>query len=127
MAFLKNAVSWFEIPVADMSRAKKFYENIFGFELQEMRIDNILHMALFPVEKGEPGGALCYHPQFYFPGNQGPLIYLNADPDLSVILSKVEENGGKILKTKTKISDEYGFMALFTDSEGNRMALHSGN
>jgi predicted enzyme related to lactoylglutathione lyase len=45
--------------------------------------------------------------------------------DLSIELGKVEKSGGKILLPKTQISEEVGYMALFSDSEGNRIALHS--
>ena len=27
---MKNAINWFEIPVKDFARAKKFYETLFG-------------------------------------------------------------------------------------------------
>lgn len=33
--------------------------------------------------------------------------------------------GGKIVVPKTEISPEYGHMAVFIDTEGNRVALHS--
>jgi len=36
----------------------------------------------------------------------------------------VEKNGGKILKPKHQIG-EHGFRAVVSDSEGNRVALHS--
>jgi len=31
----------------------------------------------------------------------------------------------KILVPKTQISEDYGYMAMFIDTEGNRIALHS--
>ena len=40
-------------------------------------------------------------------------------------LDKVEGAGGKIMIPKTEISKEYGFMAVITDTEGNRIAFHS--
>ena len=42
-------------------------------------------------------------------------------------LDRVEQAGGKIYQEKTEISPEHGFMAVFIDSEGNRVALHSNN
>ena len=100
---MKHAVSWFEIPVGKMSRARKFYESIFGFEMINMDLGGELKMTMFPVEEGGIGGALCEHK----------------------ILDNIEENGGKILQPKTRINEEYGYMAMFLDSEGNRVALHS--
>lgn len=125
MKKLNNAVSWFEIPVTDLERARAFYEAIFGFEMQVLNLANNLNMALFPTEEGSIGGALCQHKDFYFPGSQGPVVYLNAGPDLEEVLSKVESNGGKVIIPKTQISEVFGYMAFFSDTEGNRVALHS--
>jgi predicted enzyme related to lactoylglutathione lyase len=40
-------------------------------------------------------------------------------------MGRVESTGGKILMEKKQISEELGFMGLFLDSEGNRVAMHS--
>ena len=53
------------------------------------------------------------------------MVYLNANPDVQLVLDKVEAAGGKILVPKTEISPEIGFMGVFIDTEGNRVALHS--
>ena len=122
-----NAVGWFEIPVSNMERAIAFYEEIFDISMQRQNMGP-LDMAWFPWKEdglGSPG-SLVYHKDFYKPSTDGVLIYLTAHSgDLENELTKVEAAGGKILQHKTKISDEYGFMALIIDSEGNRVALHS--
>ena len=59
------------------------------------------------------------------PSRAGTLVYLNADPDLAVVLGRIEKAGGQVLVPKTQISPEFGFMAVFVDCEGNRVALHS--
>lgn len=125
MRTFKNAVSWFEIPVRDITRAKAFYEEIFDITMQEMALANNLKMALFPTEQAGIGGALCEHHEFYHPGSQGPLVYLNGSPDLQTVLKRAERLGAKVLVPKTQISPEYGYMAVFEDCEGNRIALHS--
>lgn len=118
-------IDWFEIPVTDMSRARTFYEGIFQMEMQPMTLANGLEMCLFPVEEGRPGGALACHPKAYFPSHQGALLYLDANPDLSAVLDRVEAAGGKLLVPKTMISEELGYMALMEDGEGNRVGLRS--
>jgi predicted enzyme related to lactoylglutathione lyase len=126
MAF-KNAVSWFEIPTQDIDRATKFYETIFNVSLIPLDVQQ-LKMRMFPLENpmGGVGGALCYNQDFYRPSaTDGPLIYLNGNPDVQNILDRIEAAGGKIVVPKTQISPEYGYMAVFIDSEGNRVALHS--
>ena len=122
---MTNLINWFEIPVTDMTRARTFYETIFSNTMHEMTLANDLKMALFPAEAGAVGGALSEHKDFYFPGKQGPLIYLNGNPDLQHVLDKVEAAGGSILMPKRAISEQFGFMAMIQDTEGNRIALHS--
>ena len=122
----KNALSWFEIPVADLDRAQKFYEMIFGISMIPADFPKI-RMRMFPLQDmSGVGGALCDSGGFHRPSEtDGPLIYLNANPDVQQVLDKVEAAGGKILVPKTEISPEYGHMAVMIDSEGNRIALHS--
>jgi len=122
----KNAISWFEIPTTDINRAQKFYEEIFGITMIVMDMPQ-LQMRLFPLENPMGiGGALNYNKDFYKPSaTDGPLIYLNANPDVQNVLDKIEAAGGKIVVPKTQISPEYGHMAVFIDTEGNRVALHS--
>ena len=122
----KNAISWFEIPATDLDRAQKLYETIFEITMTKLDLGN-LKMAMFPLEdQWGVGGAINHSPGFYKPSaTDGPLIYLNANPDVQIFLDRIEKAGGKILVKKTEISPDYGFMAVFLDSEGNRIALHS--
>ena len=121
-----NAISWFEIPATDLDRAQKFYEAIFGRTLITMDFPNI-KMRMFPIEDMMGvGGAVVDSGGFHKPSaTDGPLIYLNANPDVQLVLDKVVAAGGQILVPKTQISPEYGYMGVFLDSEGNRIALHS--
>jgi uncharacterized protein len=122
----KDAISWFEIPATDLARAQKFYEAIFGIAMIPLDTPNI-RMRMFPLEdQSGVGGSVCESGGFHKPSaTDGPLIYLNANPDLQLVLDKVETAGGKIIVPKTMISPEYGHMAVFLDTEGNRIALHS--
>ena len=122
----KHAISWFEIPTSDIDRAQKFYETI--FDMQMIPLDNPhIKMRLFPIENMENvGGSIVFNKDFYKPSaTDGPLVYLNANPDVQIILDRIEAVGGKIAVPKTQISPEYGYMAIFIDSEGNRVGLHS--
>jgi predicted enzyme related to lactoylglutathione lyase len=126
MAF-KNAISWFEIPAIDLSRAQKFYETIFNIQMIPFDTPNF-QMRMFPVEDmmSGIGGAISKAEGFYKPSaTDGPLVYLNANPDVQNVLDKIEATGGKIVVPKTQISPEFGYMAVFVDTEGNRVALHS--
>jgi len=123
---MKNAISWFEIPASDLDRAQKFYEAIFGVKLNPLDLQNI-KMRMFPIEDTNGvGGAVVDSGGFHKPSaTDGPLIYLNGNPDVQNILNKVEQAGGQVMVPKTEISPEYGYMAVIIDSEGNRIGLHS--
>jgi predicted enzyme related to lactoylglutathione lyase len=120
-----NALNWFEIPASNLARAKQFYETIFGIEMSEMEMMGT-KMALFPAEamSGKVSGAVVQG-EMYQPSQDGAKIYLNGNPDLNNVLSKIVAAGGSIQMPKTHISPEIGHMAFFTDSEGNGVALHS--
>ena len=124
---MKHAISWFEIPATDIERATKFYETIFSVKLNPLDMPNI-KMRMFPLDNPMDGvgGAVVDSGGFHkLSATDGPLIYLNGNPDLQIVLDRVEAAGGKIMVPKTEISPEYGYMAVFTDTEGNRIALHS--
>lgn len=122
----RNMVGWFEIPVMDMERAKIFYETVFQIKIQLQDFDGT-KMGWFPMEQDKPGaaGSLIQNKDWYRPSNSdGVLVYfssVNVDNELG----RIEAAGGEIMQSKTQISPDIGYMALFTDTEGNRIALHS--
>lgn len=124
---LDSAISWFEIPATDLERATKFYEIILDVTLNPMDLENI-RMRIFPLIDSMKGigGAIVDSGGFHRPSTtEGPLIYLNGNPDLQNVLDKVDSAGGSVMVPKTAISPEYGFMAVIIDTEGNRIGLHS--
>jgi predicted enzyme related to lactoylglutathione lyase len=71
-------------------------------------------------------GSLVDNQEFYKPSTDGVLVYFTAHSgDLANELAKVETAGGKVLQQKTLITEDVGYMGLFIDSEGNRIAMHS--
>ena len=122
---MANAINWFEIPASNFDRAKNFYSSIFA---TEMATDTIMgnQMAFFNSADGGVGGAVC-HGEAYKPSSEGTVPFLNGGEDLGPILGRVEEAGGKVVLPKTQISEEIGYMAIFFDTEGNKIALHSPN
>ncbi len=118
---MSNAINWFEIPVKDFARAKKFYSTIFNFEMQEM-VMGPHQMGFF--SGGGVSGAIV-KADGYTPSKEGAIVYLNAGDDLTEVLQKVERAGGKVTEPKRQVTEEIGYIAFFTDTEGNRVALHS--
>ena len=124
MSSSTNAINWFEIPATDISRAKTFYESIFEITMHEMEMSDMKYVMFpFDPKSAKVSGAIAKS-SFHTPGSTGTIIYLNANPDLQNVLDRIENAGGKITMPKTSIGGN-GFLAFFTDSEGNGMALHS--
>ncbi|MCO4293960.1 VOC family protein [Solitalea sp. MAHUQ-68] len=118
-----HAINWFEIPVSDFERAKKFYSHILAFDMVEMLMGTD-RMGFFPSEAGSVSGAIVSGKNHH-PGPTGVYIYLNCGDDMSEVLNKIPEVGGKIETPKTIINPEYGYYAFIIDSEGNKIGLHS--
>ena len=120
---MENMAVWFEIPVTDMERAKKFYSFVLHIDIQLEDMGGTPY-GFFPMQGYGNSGALVKRMDFE-PSAKAATVYLNGGHDLSDPLSRVEAAGGKILVPKTMISNEMGYYALFLDSEGNRVGLHS--
>jgi predicted enzyme related to lactoylglutathione lyase len=117
-------VNWVEIPVTDLQRARKFYETVFEFEIVDLKVGKETYPC-FPNKNREGfSGALVQY-DFTRPGKQGPLIYLNANNNMDLMLERIESAGGKIIEPKKEIAPGFGFFALFEDIEGNMLALQS--
>ena len=122
-------IGWFEIPVKDMDRAVAFYNAVFQIKIMVHNLGNLV-MGWFPSaenpEAKGAGGSLVLNKEHYKPSTEGTLIYFTSQSgDISDELSRIEKAGGKIMQAKTQISEDHGYMAIFLDTEGNRMALHS--
>lgn len=121
----KSYVAIFEIPATDINRAILFYETLLDIKIESMEFSGI-QMGLFPYD-GQIVTGVIMKAEGFEPSANGATIYLNGDNDLQNNLDKVEKMGGKILVPKTPHADNSGFFALFLDSEGNKIGLHSPN
>lgn len=119
---MKNAINWFEIPVDDLQRATHFYESILDIKLQKESMDNV-DMALFPMDETSVSGALA-KADFMSPSDQGSIVYLNVEGIMDQVLERAEGLGSKVFFPKTSIG-ENGYIAHISDSQGNKIALHS--
>lgn len=119
---LKHYINWFEIPAYNFERAVAFYNSIYSITMETMELNGYAS-AFFPAKSGI-GGAVVQG-EGCVPSMTGPLVYLNGGKDLSVVLTKIEGAGGRIVLPKTLINEAVGYFALFVDTEGNRLALHS--
>lgn len=120
------SVAWFEIPVNDIDQAIAFYEQVFDCKLTKQDMGDF-KMATFPWDQSAGGasGSLVFHKVFYQTSNlAGSLIYFSSD-DCEIELRRVPSAGGQVQIPKRMIAPDIGFMGIFIDSEGNRIAVHS--
>lgn len=120
---MQDFISWFEIPATDFKRAVSFYQEIFDIKIKETELFGS-QMGFFPSNDENVSGAIVKGDD-YQPASNGVVLYLNGGNDLQPILDKVKKVNGTIVVPKTQISEEIGFFAMFIDSEGNKLALHS--
>jgi len=125
-----NVITWFEIPVLDTARAKKFYETILDIEMQTQYIEETRdEMTFFPslpgviqATSGRVTGVLLKNERSK-PSSEGAIIYINANPSIDTVIDKIEPAGGKVILSKTQM--RAGYFSIFLDTEGNRVALHA--
>lgn len=122
---MNSYVSIFEIPATDISRAISFYEGILNLSIEKFEMPG-MEMGVLPYEDQMVTGVIVKG-EGYEPSPKGTTVYLNAGDDLQLILDRVAEHGGQVLVPKTAHADNSGFFALFIDTEGNKLGLHSVN
>jgi predicted enzyme related to lactoylglutathione lyase len=116
-------IHWFDIPVLDIERAGRFYGTILQVELTHLEAPPDFVMKWFPTDEPHGGGGLIQGGGRK-PSGDGPVVYFNAGSDLNTVLDRVEDAGGTILTQKTGNPD-WGYVAFFLDTEGNRVGLQS--
>ena len=120
--FEGNAITWFEIPTADIQRATRFYETLLAAEMLPFPGEEPCHM--FPSGEGAVGGCLVQRLQ-QKPGATGTIVYLNVDGRLDDTLARAQTLESTVIVPKTQIPGGFGYYACLIDSEGNHVGLHS--
>ena len=119
---MNNIITWFELPVNDFDRARKFYENVLEISLTQMDNEGFKSLA-FPFDGNNVSGSLVQN-QGNEP-NHSSILYFNAGQTLSPVLERVKANNGRIVMETMRIKS--GAIAQVLDSEGNKIALFALN
>ena len=114
----------FEIPADDLSRAKKFYNTVFGWKASDVpEMEYVMLGTTESDENGMPrqpgainGGMMKRHEPL-----KHPVVTIDVE-SIDDALSKVKKNGGQVVREKLPIGD-MGFTAYIRDSEGNVIGL----
>jgi len=121
---MENPLRWFEIHVADMHRAKIFYERTFGFHFSKMntRSWDVEMWSISTSVEGKSYGSLVWR-RGLTPSGVNSVVYFGSE-DCAREERIAAEVGGKIHTSKFAIG-QYGFMSLIQDTEGNLIGIHS--
>jgi uncharacterized protein len=118
-----NPVGYFDLNVANLDRAKKFYETVFNIQFFDAPAE-WGKQSFFPFNQESPNisGALVEKADFVPSGNN-TVIYFETE-DCVAEEQRIEQAGGKVVQPKMNIG-EFGFVSIFIDTEGNTVGLHS--
>lgn len=118
---MKNVLNWFELPVVDLDRAARFYEQVLQGSVKREVIAGEPN-GILPYAQPGVGGALVLREGFA-PGG-GALIYFNVNGDLDDATARAEQAGAKVIVPPTPPLP-FGRIAVLVDTEGNRIGLHT--
>jgi predicted enzyme related to lactoylglutathione lyase len=116
-----NRAVWFDIPVANLERASKFYASVLAIKVDIIESEGFTFAVL---EHGEGNGGCLVQNEAEISSTQGIMLYMNVNGRLQDAVSKVSSNGGRVVQAIHAIGP-HGFRAVIIDSEGNRIVLHS--
>jgi uncharacterized protein len=119
---MSGRVVHFEIPFDEGDRARAFYREAFGWQLQDWEGSYTLATTGPTGETGpeEPGFINGGMMRREGPGD-GPIVVIDVD-DSDAALAKIEELGGQTLLGRQAVGD-MGWTAYFKDVEGNSIGL----
>ncbi|MGI2259869.1 VOC family protein [Shewanella sp. GXUN23E] len=116
---------WAEIPVADMTRAVDFYRKHLGLTFKQETMGG-MEMAVVEQQEQQGAGMALVKCDMMTPSMQGSLVYLQVGKPVSRAVAILEQGGVEVLLPSMAIKDgECGYIAIFRDSEGNRVGLWS--
>jgi predicted enzyme related to lactoylglutathione lyase len=123
---MSGRIVHFEIPFDDGERARGFYREAFGWDVQEMpgmdytmAVSGPVSDEGMPTEPGYINGGMFQRGDEFPP--KGPVITIDV-PSIDDSLQMIEKLGGATLTPKQPVG-EMGFAAYFRDPEGNVMGL----
>jgi uncharacterized protein len=120
-----HALNWFEIPVRDLDRAQRFYEQVLQRSLQRETMGPEITLAVFPYTQGQGAGGCLMAAGNVQPSDRGTIVYLDAGASLDATAGRVAAAGGRVVQPRIDLPDGMGAFVHIEDPEGNRVGLHA--
>ncbi len=117
---MAKLITYVEIPVTDIERAAAFYGAVFEQTL-DVHDDGVRKFAML---SGDEGGASLTQVDGFAPNSDGPLVYFDSNGNLDAMMKRVADAGGKVVRSRESLGNDFGFYAMFNDTEGNTLALY---
>ena len=120
---MKTGAVWYEIPVKQLERARKFYEAVFGFDFSFVELPGSMMYVFKTEHDAETIKGALVQSNDNEPSKTGTVVYFGCE-DVSVKTANISGAGGLLIFGKTPIAN-FGYIAHFRDTEGNLIGLYS--
>ncbi len=120
-----HALTWFEIPVRDLDRAQRFYEQVLQRPMEREAMGPGITLAVFPYAQGQGAGGCLKAAADVVPAGHGTIVYLDAGPLLDATTARVAAAGGRVVQARIDLPEGMGAFVHIEDPEGNRVGLHA--
>jgi predicted enzyme related to lactoylglutathione lyase len=115
-------ISYFEVPADDITRAKKFYTEILGWDFVPTRVPG-MQVEYWNISTGKSKkDTLNMGGLYQRKESSSPMLMYALVDDMDRALARVEELGGKIISPKMTL-ETVGTLVTIIDSEGNLIGL----
>ena len=118
-------IAYFEVPAANVGRAKKFYHSLFGWKIEPTgtpgaAMKTMEYQDIITGEAQEKTLSMGGMYKRQMPGTHF-MPYVMVE-DIDKVIAKVEHLGGRIVMPKMKI-ESVGYTAVIEDTEGNTIGI----
>jgi predicted enzyme related to lactoylglutathione lyase len=121
---IQHAIHWFEIPVSDLARSTRFYEQLLGITLRPENVSGMA-LAVFPADPEHGVKGALMQVDHVPPHTDGVIVYLDAGRSLQAVLDRLPALGGRALTPRVQLPEGMGCFAHITDPDGQRIGLHA--
>jgi len=119
---VKNTITWFEINVADLDRAIKFYDHVLQTNIRKEEMEGYPPMGIIPDEG--VNGALVEDEEYEAPEHSGAMLYFDGSSGINPYLERVEEAGGEVVVPRSFVIESVGYWVAFSDLDVNLLAFY---